>query len=182
MELRQVLIVSLSVLSSLVIFCSMEPSTPTTENTNIILENKGGEIIKSSSLVMYDNLEKYSSEYNIPKYIIYNIAYLETTYRGPFDWKYNPSKISCVGAQGPMQVMPSTARLIHKSPVSVEKLRNNIEFNIRTSAMLLEKLFKKYGDWSVVCGCYNTGRPIINGYAKFCTSNLDYQKNWVYVN
>lgn len=136
---------------------------------------------KSISLQMYDNLEKYSSMYDIPKYIIYNIAFLETTYRGPFDWSYNPSKTSSVGALGPMQVMPSTAELIHKKKVSKEVLKNDLKFNIETSAILLRKLFDKYKDWSIVCGCYNTGKPIINGYAKFCVSNLDYQKNWVYL-
>jgi len=136
---------------------------------------------KSNSLSMYDNLEKYSEMYEIPKYIFYNIAFLETTYRGPFDWSYNPSRTSCVGALGPMQVMPSTAKLIHKKPISNETLKNDIEFNIRTSAILLNKLYKKYKDWSIVCGCYNTGKPIVNGYARFCTSNKDYQKNWVYL-
>lgn len=136
---------------------------------------------KSNSLSMYDNLEKYSEMYGIPKYIFYNIAFLETTYRGPFDWGYNPSRTSCVGALGPMQVMPSTAKLIHKKPIPNETLKNNIEFNVRTSAILLKKLYEKYKDWSIVCGCYNTGKPIVNGYARFCTSNKDYQKNWVYL-
>jgi hypothetical protein len=29
----------------------------------------------------------------------------------------------------------------------------------------LRRLKNKYGDWKVVFGCYNTGRPIVNDYA-----------------
>lgn len=140
-----------------------------------------GEITKPTSMVMYENLERYSDEYDIPKHIIYNIAYMETRYEGPFDWDYNPAKTSCVGAVGPMQIMPSTANLICKEDVSVNKLKTNVEFNIETSVKLLKRLYQKYGDWEIVCGCYNTGRPIVNGYAKFCNSNKNYQKNWVYL-
>ena len=146
-----------------------------------MITNRSLSINKTTSLEMYDNLEKYSEIYDIPKYIFYNIAFLETRYRGPFDWSYNQSKTSCVGALGPMQVMPSTANLVHKTKVSKEKLKNDIRFNIETSAILLNKLYKQYKDWAIVCGCYNTGKPIINGYAKFCVSNLDYRKNWVYI-
>lgn len=150
--------------------------------TNHIIEykrNNGGN--SPSSINMYENLEKYSDSFKIPKHIIYNIAYKETRYRGPFDWKYKHCLTSPVGAVGPMQVMPSTANMIHGKKISVKKLKNNIEFNIETSAKLLHKLFKKYGDWKIVCGCYNTGKPIVNGYAEFCSGNEDYQKNWVSV-
>ena len=46
---------------------------------------------------------------------------------------------------------------------------------------LLHQLHRRYGNWGIVCGCYNTGRPIINGYALFCIKNKNYQKNWVYI-
>ena len=39
----------------------------------------------------------------------YGIAYAETRYKGPFHWNYNPAQTSCVGAEGPMQIMLSTA-------------------------------------------------------------------------
>ena len=44
---------------------------------------------------------------------------------------------------------------------------------------LLRKLHDKYGDWEIVCGCYNTGKPLINDYARFCANTYDYQDNWV---
>lgn len=134
---------------------------------------------KSHSYVMYKNLEKYSKEFKIPKHIVYNIAFLETSYRGPKDMKYKPNRTSSAGAVGPMQVMPKTANGIHKKKVSVKKLKNDIEFNIITSLTLLKQLYKKYGDWSLVCGYYNTGYPKVNKYALFCVNQKNYKKNWV---
>lgn len=131
-------------------------------------------------LKMYEVIEKYSDEYSIPKHIIYNIAYIETKYHGPFDWEYKHNQGSYAGALGPMQVMPLTAKLIHKKRIPKSKLMNDIDFNVKTSAILLNKLYLKYKDWGKACGAYNTGRPIINKYSRFCTSNLSYWKNWYF--
>jgi soluble lytic murein transglycosylase-like protein len=140
---------------------------------------KSFEIESPTPIEMYENLEKYSEQYEIPKYVFYNIAFLETTYRGPFDWDYNPEKTSCVGALGPMQIMPSTANMICGKKVPQDELKTNMELNIEISAKLLKKLYDKYKDWKIVCGCYNTGKPIVNNYAIFCSTNKNYQSNWV---
>ena len=182
MKPQQVLLVVLFSITSLVLLCSLEVKSDSPyKNSEVIEFGHKGNIGKPTSMVMYDNLEKYSDEYDIPKHIIYNIAFLETRYEGPFDWSYDAARTSCVGAVGPMQVMPSTANLIHKTNVSVSKLKTDVRFNIETSVKLLQRLYKKYGNWEIVCGCYNTGKPIVNGYARFCESNKDYQKNWVYL-
>lgn len=119
------------------------------------------------SLQMYDAIIKYSEMYNIPKRYAFGIAYAETRYEGPFHWKYNPKQTSCVGALGPMQIMPSTGRSMWKDRnVTNEELMNDIDFNVHTSMKLLRKLHDRYGNWKLVFGCYNTGRPMINGYAE----------------
>lgn len=182
MRPQKILLVVLFSIATIVVLCSLEMKTESSYKTfGGFGFGHEGKISKPTSMVMYENLEKYSNDYEIPKHIIYNIAYLETRYGGPFDWAYNPAKTSCVGAVGPMQVMPSTANLIRKEHVPVNKLKTDVEFNIETSAKLLKRLYQKYGNWEIVCGCYNTGRPIVNGYSKFCNSNKDYQKNWVYL-
>jgi soluble lytic murein transglycosylase-like protein len=89
--------------------------------------------------------------------------------------------VSCVGALGPMQIMPGTAKMITKKHIDNNELMNNLNTNIEISMKLLNKLHKRYKDWSIVCGCYNTGRPIVNGYGSFCASNKDYRKNWLYL-
>lgn len=129
---------------------------------------------------MYQLIEVNAEKYDIPKHIAYNIAYLETRYKGPFHWSYNPNLESFAGAVGPMQVMVSTAEYINNKRISKNNLKNNLDVNIETSMKLLRRLYGMYGDWALVCGFYNTGKPIINDYARFCVTNKDYRKNWVY--
>ena len=117
------------------------------------------------SLRMYKYIKAYADTFNIPVRFAFGIANIETGYKGPFHWKYNPAKISSAGAVGPMQVMVSTARGLNRDGVSKEKLRTDIKYNIYTSMKLLRKLYNKYRDWKTVFGCYNTGRPCVNGYA-----------------
>jgi soluble lytic murein transglycosylase-like protein len=114
---------------------------------------------------MYTYIEMYADTFDIPKRFAYGVANVETGYRGPFHWNYNPSQGSSAGALGPMQIMLETARRNNHDNVSKHKLRNDIQYNVRTSMLVLRKLYNKYGDWKTVFGCYNTGRPCVNGYA-----------------
>ena len=126
-------------------------------------------------LQMYYYIEKYADSFNIPKRFAYGIASHETGYKGPFHWKYNPSLSSSAGAQGAMQVMVGTAKLVNHETVSASKLRNDIEYNVMTSMKLLRKLHNLYGDWQTTFGAYNCGYPCINGYA---VQVYNHQINW----
>jgi soluble lytic murein transglycosylase-like protein len=178
MKTKNLIIFSYCFLISCFIFYAFVPSEK--EKTYFVdLPSESKYDIKTpKSLIMFDLIERYSTEYNIPKYIAYNIAYKETRYKGPFHWRYNPYQVSYAGAIGAMQIMPGTSRLINKKSVPKEKLMYDLEFNVKTSMKLLNKLYKKYQNWSTVCGCYNTGKPIVNDYARFCASNLNYKVNW----
>ena len=127
---------------------------------------------------MYESLEKYATEYEIPKHVFYNLAYLESRYKGPYDENYKHNLVSRAGALGPMQILPSTAKFICGQKISKQKLKNDVDFNVEVSAKLLNLLYKKYNNWSLACGYYNTGRPIVNKYAKYCVNNTDYQSKW----
>ena len=126
-------------------------------------------------LQVYESIEKYSDSFNIPKRYAYGVANIETSYKGPFHWKYRHSQVSSAGAVGPMQVMVSTARWINKDDVSRNKLMNDIEYNVYTSMKLLRILYDKRKDWKLVFGEYNTGRPCVNGYAE---KVYRYQLDW----
>ena len=115
---------------------------------------------------MYSSIKKHSRDYNIPQRYAFGIAYKETRYDGPLNWFYDGAQGSSAGALGPMQIMPSTANGVWGKKISTERLRNDIDFNVETSMKILRKLHDKYEDWKVVFGCYNTGRPCINEYAK----------------
>lgn len=113
-------------------------------------------------------IEKYSKEYNIPKNYAYGIAYKETRYTWPFQWDYVAGLTSSAGALGPMQVMYKTAKgRFPKKEFDKEYLKNNIDFNVECSMKLLRYLYDLYGNWGLVFGTYNTGKPVINDYARF---------------
>ena len=114
---------------------------------------------------MYNCIKQYADTFDVPLRFAFGIANAETGYRGPFHWNYNHAQGSSAGALGPMQIMLPTARSNNNDNVSRERLRNDIEYNVRTSMKVLRKLYNKYGDWKTVFGCYNTGRPCVNGYA-----------------
>jgi len=78
-----------------------------------------------------------------------------------------------------MQIMPSTANYITGKTITQKELLHNIDLNVQISMKLLNKLHKQYDDWGIICGYYNTGSPLINEYARFCSTNKDYKKNWV---
>lgn len=140
-------------------------TTEVKTNVEHIRANKKVSVTDPPCLQMYFYIEQYADSFNIPKRYAYGVANVETGYRGPFHWCYNPAQISSAGAVGPMQVMLATARHNNKDNVTKERLRTDIEYNVMTSMKVLRKLYDKYGDWKTVFGCYNTGRPIINGYA-----------------
>ena len=114
---------------------------------------------------LYDLLQKYSEKYEVPFRIAYGIAVLETSYGGPFDWNYDPKKISPMNAYGAMQVQVPTAEFIWGRKVTKERLLNDMDFNVETSMRLMKHLYGVCGRWDVALGYYNTGKPMINGYS-----------------
>jgi hypothetical protein len=116
-------------------------------------------------LQMYYAIEKYAEEYKIPLDYAYGIAFCETRYKGPFDWKYNHAQTSCAGAVGPMQIMPQYAHPYIEGPFTRKELMTNIDMNVKVSMQMLRKLKNAHGDWKLVFGAYNTGRPCVNDYA-----------------
>ena len=118
------------------------------------------------SLQMYKYIKVYADTFNIPIRYAFGVAYAETRYGGPFHWKYNHAQTSCTGAEGPMQILLSTARWVNKDNVSREQLRTDIKYNVKTSMKYLNMLHKTYKDWGTVFGYYNTGYPRINEYAR----------------
>jgi soluble lytic murein transglycosylase-like protein len=118
------------------------------------------------SLQMYKYIKAYADTFDIPLRYAFGIAYCETRYQGPFNWKYNPAQTSCSGAEGPMQILLSTARYINHDNVSRHTLRTDIEYNVRTGLKYLRRLHDRYHRWDLVFGYYNTGYPQVNGYAR----------------
>ena len=115
---------------------------------------------------MYGIILKLANKYNVPVGIIYGVAHKESGYSGLAHNSYIPNLIgNCT--YGAMQIKLSTAKLIWKdSKITVDRLTNDIEFNVETSVKLLSILKESYGTWGKALGAYNTGKPIVNNYAK----------------
>jgi soluble lytic murein transglycosylase-like protein len=163
----------------LIIFLGNKLYHNTSDYNKPSLYNMGQNSDAPTSLKMYYLIEKYSTEYSIPKYIAYNVAYLETGYRGPFHWRYNPHQVSFAGALGPMQIMPKTGEWLTDGESTTKKLKMDIEFNINLSMKMLRWLHDRYGDWAIVCGYYNTGYPKVNDYGHYCATNKKYKDKWI---
>ena len=172
-------------LLSLIFLFSYNTKESVVISDKLNLEPSRGEVNIPKSIIMYEMIEKYSDIYEIPKYIAYNVAYRETRYKGPFHWNYVPEQGSYAGALGPMQIMPATGRSIYKimgfeDQITNEDLRNNIELNVMLSMKILRRAYDKHGNWAIVCGKYNTGKVMINEYARYCASHNNYKDKWVY--
>ena len=132
----------------------------------------------SHALRMYRAIMLYSGMYQVPRHIAFNIAHLETTYRGPQDSTYNPSRVSKMGAMGPMQIRYKYASYFAERKVTKSELRDSIEFNVNLSMKILAQNYKQFKSWAKAAGAYNTGKPVINHYAKEAVKK-DYQRNWL---
>ena len=130
------------------------------------------------SLQMYESIEHWSDSFNIPKYIAYNVAYLETRYQGPFHFDYNPYQKSSAGAVGPMQIITRWAKPYVRKRLTEKELKTNIDLNVKISMQMLRKWYSIHHDWTLACGAYNSGSPIRNDYAIYATTNKDYKNKW----
>ena len=147
----------------------------------IKLQRESDELNNKLSVIpiqMHDALEKYSDSFNVPKHVAYNVAYLESRYKGPLHWDYNPSLTSSSGAVGPMQIIPRYAHKFAGRKLSVKELKNNIDLNVMVSMKMLRKWHSIHHDWTLACGAYNTGQPVRNSYAQYATSNINYKNKW----
>lgn len=114
---------------------------------------------------MHDAILKYSKKYNIPTYIAFGIAEHETGYTGAFQWNYT-TKLSIANGAGPMQVTMETAKQMWPGKrITVEKLRDDVDFNVETSMKTLRYYYSVSGNWQLAVGAYNTGSPVANYYA-----------------
>ena len=117
-----------------------------------ILNMKNLVIKKIYPLKYSECVEKYSEEYNIDKYLVYSIIKAESN--------FDENAESKRGAQGLMQLMPSTAEEI------AEKLEINLneekdifdpDTNIKIGTKCLNILIKKYSNINLALAAYNAG-------------------------
>jgi len=128
---------------------------------------------------MYEAIIAYADSFDVPLHIAFNVATIETGYRGPNDTAYVHNKVSPAGAVGPMQIMPKYASWFAGFPVKRQELKDSIELNVWLSMKILNYQYDRFGTWEKALGAYNTGRPIINTYARNGVRRDFFEKRWI---
>ena len=149
-------------------------------NASFNLERPNPEPVKPKTHAerMYEAITFYADSFKVPINIAFNVAYMETTYRGPHDTLYVHNKTSKAGAVGPMQIMPQYASHYAGFNVTKKQLRDSLELNVMISMKILSSNYRKTKNWMRALGKYNTGKPCVNRYAKKGVVK-NYKKNWV---
>jgi soluble lytic murein transglycosylase-like protein len=140
--------------------------------------NKETPVKLNSAQRLYASIMTYAKQYNVPLHIAFNVARIETGYKGPFHDGYNHKQTSSAVALGAMQIMPQYAS--HYAGFKVKKpvLKDSIELNVKISMSMLREWYNRYNDWGKATGAYNTGRPVINNYARNAIKK-NYTDHWI---
>lgn len=111
-------------------------------------------------------ITEQAKKYNIPFKFIFRLIWKES--------RYDPNAKSSAGAQGYMQVIPSTFRSMKNiyeknTNENIDNL-NARQQNIMVGTYTLDFLYKKYNDWKLTFAAYNAGSGAVdqaNGVPNF---------------
>jgi membrane-bound lytic murein transglycosylase D len=111
-------------------------------------EGENLEKMKSWGQPYFNTIDKILVKYNLPKELKY-LAVIES--------ELKPTARSWVGAVGPWQLMPETARLLGLTVNHKVDERKNYQRSTKAAAIYLKDLYNEFGDWLLVIAAYNGG-------------------------
>ncbi len=119
-------------------------------------------------------VEKYSSEFSVPEYIVYSVIKVESD----FDKDAKSKK----GACGLMQLMPETYKWL--TEVKKEKAGDihSPEENIKYGTYYLSLLYEKYKSWTYAFCAYNAGMGNVDKWLKDEPFEIQFLETQYYVN
>src|SRR5882724_2674983 len=119
------------------------------------MENNSEDLlkIKESSAPYFNIIDGVLSKYGLPTQLKY-LAVIESELKS--------TALSGVGARGPWQLMPQTARDLGLKVSHSKDERINYYKSSHAAAIYLKDLYNQFGDWLLVIAAYNGGPVPVN--------------------
>ena len=142
-----------------VIDSSSAPQTPLNKQATVFVtryiakNNEGLEGIRQKSSASFQLIEEVFAKYQLPVQLKY-LAVVES--------ELNPKAVSRVGAAGPWQLMPGTAKALGLKITRKYDERKSLKKSTKAAALYLRDLYTEYGDWLLVLAAYNCGPGPVN--------------------
>jgi membrane-bound lytic murein transglycosylase D len=120
--------------------------------------------VKQKSTASFTLIDGIFTKYDLP---------LELKYLAVVESELNPRAVSRVGAVGPWQLMPATAKILGLKITRKYDERKNLKKSTTAAALYLRDLYNEYEDWLLVLAAYNCGpKPVNNAIRKSGSRNF----------
>ncbi len=145
--------------SHFLIDSSSAPKTPLNKQatqfiSKYIRQNSEGlELVKQKRSASFELIEEIFAKYELP---------VELKYLAVVESELNLKAVSRVGAAGPWQLMPGTAKVLVLKISRKYYERTNLKKSTKAAALYLRDLYTQYGDWLLVLAAYNCGPGPVN--------------------
>jgi membrane-bound lytic murein transglycosylase D len=109
--------------------------------------------VKQKSSSSFGLIDSILAQYDLP---------VELKYLAVVESELNPKAVSRVGAAGPWQLMPGTAKVLGLKITKKYDERKNLKKSTKAAALYLRDLYAQYEDWLLVLAAYNCGPRHVN--------------------
>jgi membrane-bound lytic murein transglycosylase D len=127
--------------------------------------------VKKRSMIPFSIIDSVFKQYHLP---------VELKYLAVIESELKPSALSHVGARGPWQLMPGTARVLGLKTTLLNDERTNYYKSTIAAAKYLRDLYAQFDDWLLVLAAYNGGpKPVYNAIRESGSKNFWVLQNYL---
>ena len=130
----------------------------------IVTNSEALELSKKRGVLQFGMMDSVLSSYGLP---------VELKYLAVVESELNPNAVSHVGAVGPWQFMPQTARILGLKVHGKTDERRYFKKSTVAAAKYMRDLYCEFGDWLLVIAAYNGGPgPVYKAIKKSGSRNF----------